>query len=53
MEQPSPADGWPDGPLSQEETINRMDDDGRAVWVMDHDSGVRSVSVPSDALMMQ
>lgn len=26
-----------------------MDDDGRAVWVMDHDSGVRSVSVPSDA----
>ncbi len=49
MEQPSPADGWPDGPLSEQESIDRMGDGGCAVWVMDHDSGVRSVSVPSDA----
>ena len=42
MEQPKPADGWPDGPLSEAEAEALLDDDGLAVWVMDAESAVRS-----------
>ncbi|MCQ4334503.1 hypothetical protein KM295_13660 [Natronomonas sp. F2-12] len=49
MEQPEPATGWPDGPISETEAAAKLDGDAVAVWVMDPDSGVRSVSVPADA----
>jgi hypothetical protein len=49
MEQPKPADGWPDGPLSEAEAADRLGADGLAVWVMDADSAVRSATVPADA----
>lgn len=48
MDAPEPADGWPDRPLSEAEAAARVDD-GVAVWVMDHETGVRSVAVPPDA----
>lgn len=48
MEQPKPADGWPDGPLSEEEAAEMLDD-GLAVWVMDADNAVRAATVPADA----
>ncbi len=48
MDEPEPADGWPDRPLSETEAADRVED-GIAVWVMDHESGVRSVAVPPDA----
>jgi hypothetical protein len=49
MEQPAPADGWPDRPLSESEAADLLDDDAVAVWVMDHEDGVRSVVVPPGA----
>jgi hypothetical protein len=49
MEQPKPADGWPDRPLSEDEAADRLGENGRAVWVMDADSAVRSATVPPDA----
>ncbi len=49
MEQPKPADGWPDGPLSESEAEALLDDDCLAVWVMDAESAVRSATVPADA----
>jgi hypothetical protein len=49
MEQPEPAEGWPDRPLSEAEAEDLLDDDAVAVWVMDHESGVRSVVLPPDA----
>ncbi len=51
MEQPEPAADWPDGPLSQSAAADLLDEVGGAigVWIMDHESGVRSVSTPADA----
>lgn len=49
MEQPEPAEGWPDRPLSEDEAADRLSEAGGAVWVMDPDSSVRSVAVPPDA----
>jgi hypothetical protein len=49
MEQPEPAPGWPDRPLSEAEAEAKLDDDAIAVWVMDPDDAVRSGAVPVDA----
>lgn len=51
MEQPEPADGWPDRPLSEAEAEALLEDgdDVIAVWVMDHENTVRSTVVPPDA----
>ena len=51
MEQPEPAEGWPDRPLSEPEAEAHFTDRGDvvAVWVMDQTSGVRSVVMPPDA----
>ncbi|TSD16211.1 hypothetical protein DP107_03390 [Haloglomus irregulare] len=51
MEQPEPAEGWPDRPLSEAEAKAHRTDEGDviAVWVMDHTSGIRSVVMPPDA----
>jgi hypothetical protein len=46
MEQPEPADGWPDRPLTETEAADLLDDAVVAVWVMDHDSGVRGAVAP-------
>jgi hypothetical protein len=46
MDQPEPADGWPDRPLTVSEAEDLHDDDVVAVWVMDHDSGVRGTVAP-------
>lgn len=48
MQQPEPADGWPDRPLSEAEAADKLAE-GVAVWVMDHEDGVRSATVPRDA----
>lgn len=51
MEQPKPADGWSDRPLSEAEAeaLLNDEDDVVAVWVMDHETGVRSTVVPANA----
>lgn len=49
MEQPEPAEGWPDRPLSEAEARDRLEGDVVAVWAMRHDDGVRSVAVPPGA----
>lgn len=77
VQQPEPADGWPDRPLSAAEAAALLGDtadsgdeiadgdaavdtdaavvldvgadDVVAVWVMDHETGVRSTVVPDDA----
>jgi hypothetical protein len=49
MEQPEPAEDWPDRPLSEAEATALLEDDVIAVWVMDHETGVRSVVLPSGA----
>jgi len=49
MEQPEPAEDWPDRPLSEAEAADLLDGDAVAVWVMDHEDGVRSVVVPPGA----
>jgi len=51
MEQPEPAEDWPEGPLSSADAADLLIDADSAigVWVMDHDAGVRSVSLPADA----
>jgi len=49
MEQPEPADDWPDRPLSEAEARDHLEGDVVAVWVMHHDDGVRSVAVPPGA----
>ncbi|MFB6126633.1 MAG: hypothetical protein ABEJ79_04965 [Halolamina sp.] len=48
MDQPEPAAGWPDRPLSEAEARDRGAD-ALGIWVMDHDDGVRSVAVPESA----
>jgi len=49
MEQPEPADDWPERPLSEAEATDCLGSGVIGVWVMDHDEGVRSVAVPDDA----
>jgi len=49
MQEPEPAEGWPDRPLSEEEAADLLADDVLAVWAMDHEDGVRSVVVPPGA----
>jgi hypothetical protein len=49
MEEPKPVEDWPERPLSAVEATELLTDDVEAVWVMDHDDGVRSVTVGSDA----
>lgn len=49
MEEPEPAEDWPERPLSAAEATELRTNDVKAVWVMDHDDGVRSVAVGSDA----
>lgn len=49
MEQPEPADGWPDRPLAEAEAFLNDEDDVVAVWVMDPETGVRSTVVPASA----
>lgn len=49
MEQPQPATGWPDRPLSETEAKAELDDDAIAIWVMDPGEGVRSGTVPPNA----
>ncbi|WP_276259914.1 hypothetical protein [Haloglomus litoreum] len=48
MEQPEPAEGWPDRPLSEAEAKAHLTDQGDvvAVWVMDHTTDIRSVVIP-------
>jgi hypothetical protein len=49
MQEPEPAEGWPDRPLSEAEATDLLGEDALAVWVMDHEDGVRSVVVPPGA----
>jgi hypothetical protein len=49
MEQPEPAEGWPDRPLSEADAEALLEDDVVAVWMMDPEADVRSVAVPADA----
>jgi len=46
MEQPEPAEGWPDEPLTQAEAEDLLEGDVVAVWVMTHGDGVRSTVAP-------
>lgn len=48
MEEPEPAEGWPDRPLSEAEASAHLTDaeDVVAVWVMDQTTDVRSVVLP-------
>lgn len=48
MEQPEPAEGWPNRPLSKAEAEDLLVDEVIAVWVMDHETGVRSTVVPAN-----
>lgn len=51
MEQPEPAEEWPDEPLSEAEARALLTDaeDVVAVWVMDHTTDIRSVAIPPGA----
>jgi hypothetical protein len=49
MQEPEPAEGWPDRPLPEAEAADLLADDIVAVWVMDHEDGVRSVVLPPGA----
>jgi hypothetical protein len=51
MDEPEPAEGWPDRPLSEAEAKARFTEEEAvvAVWVMDHTTDIRSVAVPSGA----
>jgi len=51
MDEPEPAEGWPERPLSAAEAAGLLDErpGAVAVWVMTHDDGVRSAAVPADA----
>ncbi|ELZ49843.1 hypothetical protein C466_15724 [Halorubrum distributum JCM 10118] len=51
MEQPEPAEGWPDRPLSEAETKARFTEEENvvAVWVMDHTTDIQSVAAPPSA----
>jgi len=49
MQEPQPAEDWPDRPLSEDEAADLLGGEAVAVWVMDHEDGVRSVVVPPGA----
>ena len=49
MEKPEPADDWPGRPLSEAEAADYLGSGVIGVWVLDHDEGVRSVTVPDGA----
>ncbi len=49
MQEPEPAEGWPDSPLSEADAAELLEDDVRAVWVMDHEENIRSVVLPPSA----
>lgn len=49
MQEPEPAEDWPERPLSEAEATDLLEGDVVAVWVMDHEDGVRSVVVPPGA----
>jgi hypothetical protein len=49
MQEPEPADDWPARPLSEAEAAELHTDDVLAVWVMDHENGVRAVPTGDDA----
>ncbi|MFC3477411.1 hypothetical protein [Halobacterium litoreum] len=49
MDEPQPAEEWPDRPLSEAEARDLREGDVRAVWVMDHEESVRSAVLPDDA----
>lgn len=55
MDEPRPAEGWPDGPLTTDEARELLDDDVVAVWVMDHDEDARETVLtendPEDAVI--
>jgi hypothetical protein len=55
MNEPEPAAGWPEDPLSEADATDLLEGDVVAVWVMDHDDGVRSVvagaNAPEDAVV--
>jgi hypothetical protein len=48
MDEPAPAEGWPDRPLTEAEAIDLLGErDAVAVWAMDHDEGVRQSVAPA------
>jgi hypothetical protein len=51
MDQPEPAEDWPEAPLSETDAASLLEDaeETTGVWVMDHEDGVRSVSLPAGA----
>jgi len=51
MQEPEPAEDWPERPLSEAEATDLLDDvtGAVAVWVMDHNETARSVAVGTDA----
>ncbi|EJN61316.1 hypothetical protein HSB1_03570 [Halogranum salarium B-1] len=56
MDEPRPAEGWPDAPLTTDEARDLLDDeDVVAVWVMDHDEDTRATVLsendPDDAVI--
>ncbi len=48
---PTPAEGWPEGPLSEEAARDLLFDREAAVavWVMDHDEATRNAILGPDA----
>ncbi|KTG10403.1 hypothetical protein AUR64_12615 [Haloprofundus marisrubri] len=48
MDEPTVAEGWPDRPLSGEETRDLLDDEVTTVHVMDHDPATRGVILGDD-----
>jgi hypothetical protein len=56
MQEPTPADGWPDGPLTETEARSLVTDDPavpvagdpRTVHVMDHDPATREAILGDD-----
>lgn len=55
MDEPRPAEDWPDTPLTTDEARDLLDDDVVAVWVMDHDEDTRETVLtendPDDAVI--
>lgn len=57
MDEPRPAEGWPDSPLTTDEARTLLDDDENvvAVWVMDHEENTRETVLtendPDDAVI--
>lgn len=55
MDDPRPADDWPDSALTTTEARALLEDDVVAVWVMDHDDDTRATVLsendPDDAII--